>query len=135
MNYCFRTPGARGAGRLRCRRHERLRGRGHRLEHPTLRHRGRRRPMPMARTMVTVQTAAHVATNAITRRYPAGSYAIDVLTGASIDAAVAAANRAVTAKMAAPCCRQSTAPTAALGHTDGLAKTAGIDVASAPLPR
>ena len=85
---------------------------------------------PAVRTMAFAQTAVYVATNAITKRYPAGPYAVDASPGASIDAAIAAANRAVTAKVAAPQLpaveRAYQAALAAI--PDGPAKTAGIDV-------
>ena len=51
---------------------------------------------PMAnRTVALVQTAVFEATNAITRRYPAGPDAAKAPAGASVDAAVAAATRTV----------------------------------------
>ena len=85
---------------------------------------------PAVRTMAIAQTAVYVAANAITKRYPAGPYAIDAPSGASVDAAVAAANRAVLARLTAPQLpavdRLYQAALAAI--PDGPAKTAGIDV-------
>jgi hypothetical protein len=85
---------------------------------------------PSLRTMATAQTAVYVATNAITRRYPPGPYAIEAPASASVDAAVAAANRAVFAKLGAPQLpavdRIYQAALAAI--PDGPAKAAGIDV-------
>src|SRR5258706_14270073 len=50
-------------------------------------------PTPMAnRVMAMVQTAVYEAVNATTKRYPAGQVKIDAPKGASVEAAVAAAN-------------------------------------------
>jgi hypothetical protein len=85
---------------------------------------------PALRALAFAQTAVYVATNAITKRYPPGPYAVDAAPGASIDAAVAAANRAVIAKLAPPQLpavdRAYQAALAAI--PDGPAKAAGIDV-------
>lgn len=51
-------------------------------------------PPPANRTMAIVQTAVYEAVNAITKRYPAGRVALNATPDTSIDAAVAAANRA-----------------------------------------
>jgi PAP2 superfamily len=51
------------------------------------------------RVIATAQVAVFEAVNAITRRYPEGRLNLDAPTGASIDAAVAAANRAVLSKL------------------------------------
>jgi hypothetical protein len=84
---------------------------------------------PSLRTMATAQTAVYVAANAITRRFPPGPYAIEAPATASVDAAVAAANRAVFAKLGAPQLpavdRIYQAALAAI--PDGPAKAAGID--------
>jgi len=50
---------------------------------------------PATRAYAIAQTAVYEAVNTITQRYPAGALRLQVASGASIDAAVAAANRAV----------------------------------------
>ena len=54
---------------------------------------------PAVRVMAIVQTAVYEAANAVTRRYPAGPFKIDAAPGASMEAAVAAANRATLLKL------------------------------------
>ena len=79
--------------------------------------------------MAAAQTAVYAATNAITRKYPE-SMTLDAAPGASVDAAVAAANRAVLVKFM-PTAQPSIerAYQAALAPiADGAAKSAGIDV-------
>ena len=85
---------------------------------------------PAVRVMAIAQTAVYVATNAITKRYPPGPYAIEAPPGASVDAAVAAANRAVLAKLAAPQLPaiDKVYQAALAAIPDGPAKAAGIDV-------
>jgi hypothetical protein len=79
--------------------------------------------------MVLIQAAVFESVNAVTRRYPqAGYLKLDAPAGASIDAAVAAANRAVLTRMATT---QSAAIEAAYQAAlsavpDGSAKTDGI---------
>lgn len=82
---------------------------------------------PAVRTMAFVQTAVFVAVNGITQRYPAGAPQAGTQ-GASVDAAVAAANRAVLVKlMPAQQAAIDTAYQAALvSIPDGAAKAAGI---------
>src|SRR5215831_13679505 len=82
------------------------------------------------RTMAIVQSAVYEAVNAITRRYPPDRVALDAAPGASIAAAVAAANRAILAKLA-PSQQASidSAMRSALSAVpDGPAKTEGIAV-------
>jgi hypothetical protein len=59
------------------------------------------KPPPGAsyRTMAIVQSAVYEAVNAITRRYPPDRLKLDAAPGASVDAAVAAANRAALSKL------------------------------------
>lgn len=79
--------------------------------------------------MASVQTAVFAATNSITKKYP-GSPSLDAAPGASVDAAVAAANRAVLVKFA-PAAQASIerAYQAAVGTIpESAAKAAGIDV-------
>jgi len=56
-------------------------------------------PPPANRAMAIVHTAVYEAVNAITRRYPAGTLKLEAAPGASVDAAIAAANRAALAKL------------------------------------
>jgi hypothetical protein len=56
-------------------------------------------PPPANRAMAIANTAVYEAVNAITRRYPAGALKLDAAPGASVDAAIAAANRTVLAKL------------------------------------
>jgi PAP2 superfamily len=91
---------------------------------------GRMGPPPAYRVVALVQTAVYEAVNAITKRYPAGALKVDAPPGASVDAAVAAANRATLLKLV-PSQQASieTAYQAALAKVaDGSAKTAGIAV-------
>jgi len=54
---------------------------------------------PANRAMAIVQTAVYEAVNAITRRYPASLTTLQASPGASVDAAVAAANRATLVQL------------------------------------
>jgi hypothetical protein len=85
---------------------------------------------PAMRVLAIVHTAVYEAANAITKRYPAGALKLDAASGASVDAAVAAANHATLVKLL-----PSVQPTidsayqAALTKVaDGPAKAAGISV-------
>jgi hypothetical protein len=82
------------------------------------------------RTLAIVHTAVYEAVNAITRRYPDSGLKLKAATGASIEAAVAAANRATLAKLAPS--QQAAideAYRAALAViADGPAKTEGIAI-------
>jgi hypothetical protein len=88
-------------------------------------------PPPQAvRMMAIVQTAVYEAVNAVTRRYPTSLVKLDAAPGASVDAAVAAANRATLSALA-PSQQASIdgAYRAALaGIAEGAAKTHGIAV-------
>jgi hypothetical protein len=87
-------------------------------------------PPPANRVLAIVQTAVYEAANAITRRYPASGLQVEAAPGASIEAAVAAANRATLANLV-PGQQTSvdTAYAAALAKiADGPAKIAGIAV-------
>jgi hypothetical protein len=87
-------------------------------------------PPPANRVMATVHTAVYEAVNAITKRYPASRLQVEATQGASVDAAVAAANHAVLTKLVpAQQAPIDTAYQAALATiADGPAKAAGIDV-------
>ena len=85
-------------------------------------------PPPANRTLAIVQTAVYEAVNAITKRYPADRVTLNAAPGASIDAAVAAANRAALAVLV-PSQRaaiDAAAQKALIAIPDGPGKTAGI---------
>ena len=56
-------------------------------------------PLPAERVLALVQASVYEAVNAITRRYPVSDVKLDPTPGASVEAAVAAANRAMLAKL------------------------------------
>ena len=56
-------------------------------------------PPPAYRVMAMVQTAVFEAVNAVTKRYPSNGVTLDLAPGASVEAAVAAANRAVLSQL------------------------------------
>jgi hypothetical protein len=83
---------------------------------------------PSNRVLAIVQTAVYEATNAITRRDPASGTSFESTPGASVEAAIAAANRVTLAKLVPS---QQAAVDAAYQDalavlTDGPAKSAGI---------
>lgn len=83
---------------------------------------------PTVRVMAIVETAVYEAVNASTKRYPPGLISLEAAPGASIPAAVAAANRATLSKLV-PSQQASidNAYQAALsGIAEGPAKNAGI---------
>jgi hypothetical protein len=83
---------------------------------------------PANRALAIVQTSVYEATNAITKRYDADGPRLEVAPGASVEAAIAAANRAALAQLV-PSQKTSidAAYEAALSAiTDGPAKAAGI---------
>lgn len=85
---------------------------------------------PATRAMAIVQTAAFEAANAVTQRYGAGKFQLEVAPGASVDAAIAAAHRVTLGKlMPAQQASIDAAYQAALAPiADGPAKAAGIAV-------
>jgi hypothetical protein len=85
---------------------------------------------PASRVLAIVQTAVYEAANAITRRYPASGLKLDAAPGASVEAAVAAANRVALAKLLpGQQAAVETAYAAALAKiADGPAKAAGVAV-------
>ena len=87
-------------------------------------------PPPASRAMAIANTAVYEAVNAITKRYPAGALKLDAAPGASVDAAIAAANRTALSKLLPS--QQSAieaAYQAALSKVaDGAAKASGIAV-------
>jgi hypothetical protein len=54
---------------------------------------------PANRVMAIVQTAVYEAANAVTKRYPPSGLKLEAAPGASVDAAIAAANRVTLAKL------------------------------------
>jgi hypothetical protein len=87
-------------------------------------------PPPGTRILAVVQTAVYEAVNAITKRYPLGELKLQAEAGASVDAAIAAANHATLAKLV-PSQQASidSAYQAALAAiADGPAKARGIAV-------
>ena len=91
---------------------------------------GKMGPPPASRAMAIAQTAVYEAVNAITKRYPAGPLKLEAAPGASVDAAIAAANRTVLAKLLpSQQAAIDSAYQAALSKiADGAAKTSGIAV-------
>jgi hypothetical protein len=91
---------------------------------------GKMGPPPASRAMAIAQTAVYEAVNAITKRYPAGPLKLEAAPGASVDAAIAAANRTALAKLLpSQQAAIDTAYQAALAKiADGAAKTSGIAV-------
>jgi hypothetical protein len=89
---------------------------------------GKLAPAPGNRALAITQTAVYEATNAITRRYPASALHLQARRSASIEAAVAAANRAsLTQLVPTQQAAIDAAYRAALaGIAEGPAKTEGI---------
>ena len=85
---------------------------------------------PANRAMAIANTAAYEAVNAITRRYPAGALKLEAASGASVDAAIAAAHRTTLAKLLpSQQAAIDAAYQAALAKiADGAARTSGIAV-------
>ena len=85
---------------------------------------------PANRVVAIVHTAVYEATNAITKRYPGSGISLEAPSGASMDAAVAAANRATLTKLLPS--QQPAIESAYQGAlariADGAAKSAGIAV-------
>jgi hypothetical protein len=80
--------------------------------------------------LASAHTAAFAATNAITKRYPVSDVPLVAAPGASVDAAIAAAMRAVLAKFAPTqqAAIERAYQAALAGIAEGPAKVAGIDV-------
>jgi hypothetical protein len=87
-------------------------------------------PPPTNRVMALVQSAVYEAVNAITKRYPGDRVKLDAPPGASVNAAVAAANRAMLSKLLPlqQAAIDSAYQTAVSALPDGPAKTGGIAV-------
>ncbi len=87
-------------------------------------------PPPANRAMAIACTAVYEAVNAITRRYPAGAVKLDAAPGASVDAAIAAANRTALAKLlpSQQAAVEAAYQAALAAIADDAAKAAGITV-------
>jgi PAP2 superfamily len=85
---------------------------------------------PANRVMAIAHTAVYEAVNAITKRYPASGLNLAVAAGASVDAAVAAANRNTLAKLlpSQQALIDSAYQAALAKIADGAAKTDGVAV-------
>jgi len=87
-------------------------------------------PPPANRAMAVVHTAVYEAVNTITKRYPAGALKLEAAPGASVDAAIAAANRATLARLlpSQQAAIDSAYHAALAKIADGPAKASGIAV-------
>jgi hypothetical protein len=87
-------------------------------------------PPPAYRAMAMVQSAVYEAVNAITKRYPLERVPLDAAPGASVEAAVAAANRATLLKLvpSQQAAIDSAYQTALSATAESPAKTAGLAV-------
>jgi hypothetical protein len=87
-------------------------------------------PPPAYRVMAMVQSAVYEAVNAITKRYPPDRVTLDAAPGASVEAAVAAANRATLLKLvpSQQAAIDSAYQTALSAIAESPAKTAGLAV-------
>ncbi len=85
-------------------------------------------PPPAYRAMAMVQTAVYEAVNAVTGRYPPGQVKLHTAAGASLEAAVAAANRVVLSALipAQQAAIDNDYQQALSAIAEGAAKTAGI---------
>ena len=88
-------------------------------------------PLPAERALAMVQASVYEAVNAITQRYPVSDLKLEVAPGASVEAAVAAANRAMLTKLVSS--QQAEIDrayqTVLTTIADGPAKTTGIAIA------
>ncbi len=85
---------------------------------------------PANRIMALTHTAVYEAVNAITKRYPASGLKLEATSGASVEAAVAAANRAVVTQLmpGQQAALDSAYQAVLTAIADGPAKTAGLAV-------
>lgn len=88
-------------------------------------------PLPAERALAMVQASVYEAVNAITQRYPISDLKLDVASGASVEAAVATANRAMLTKLvpSQQAAIDSSYQTALTAIVDGPAKSNGVAVA------
>ncbi|MGZ8258947.1 MAG: vanadium-dependent haloperoxidase [Caldimonas sp.] len=89
---------------------------------------GRMGPPPANRALAIANTAVYEAVNAITKRYPGSVLKLDAAAGASVDAAIAAANRTALSKLlpAQQSAIEVTYQAALAKIADDAGKTAGI---------
>src|SRR5215831_1526705 len=87
-------------------------------------------PAAGTRILAIVQTAVYEAINAITHRYPSGASKVPASAGASVEAAVAAANRTALTKLlpSQQAAIDAAYQSAIAAIADGAAKSAGIAV-------
>ena len=87
-------------------------------------------PPPAYRVMAMVQSAVYEAVNAITKRYPPDRVTLDAAPGASVEAAVAAANRATLLELvpSQQAAIDSAYQTALSAIAESPVKTAGLAV-------
>ncbi len=85
---------------------------------------------PSARVLAIVHTAMYEAANAVTKRYPASGLNVQAAPGASVEAAIAAANRATLLNLlpSQQAAIDSAYQAALAKIADGTAKSAGIAV-------
>jgi hypothetical protein len=85
---------------------------------------------PSNRVLAIVHTAMYEAANAVTKRYPPDGLNVEAVPGASVDAAIAAANRTTLAKLlpSQQTAVESAYQAALAKIPDGAAKSAGITV-------
>src|SRR5690349_37705 len=87
-------------------------------------------PGHASRGIAIVQAAVYEAVNTITKRYPPGRVKLEIAPGASVEAAVAAANRATLSKLVPlqQAAIDSAYQTALSAIPEGPARTAGLRV-------
>lgn len=87
-------------------------------------------PLPAARALAMVQALVYEAVNAITQRYPISDLKLEAASGASVEAAVAAANHAVMTELipSQQAVIDRAYQTALTAIADGAAKTGGIAI-------
>src|SRR5206468_2296766 len=85
---------------------------------------------PSNRVLAVMHTAMYEAANAVTRRYPASALNVEAAPGASVEAAIAAANRTTLAKLlpSQQASIESAYQAALTKIPDGAGKSAGIAV-------
>ena len=88
-------------------------------------------PLPAERALAMVQASVYEAVNAITQRYPVSDLKLETASGASVEAAVAAANRVMLTKLvpSQQAIIDHAYQTAMTAIADGPAKSNGIAVA------
>lgn len=87
-------------------------------------------PLPATQALAMVQSSVYEAVNAITKRYPVSDLKLEAASGASVEAAVAAANHAILTRRipSQQALIDRTYQAALTAIPDGAAKTSGIAV-------